>query len=142
MNSNRVDGNFRNKAAALPWTLSGLACVALVVTGCAGMPAPTDQLAVSKAAVSNATSAGAPEFASSEMRMAQEKLDSANKAMVSEDHKQALWMAEQAQVDAQLATTKARAAKAQKAVDALNEDSRILREEIERGSNKPMNTNP
>ena len=112
----------------------GLAAAVMAMAGCASVPAPTEQLAVSKAAVANAVGAGGTEFAPAEMRTAQEKLDGANKAMAAKDYERARWLAEQAQVDAQLAVAKARSAKAQKAAYALQEDSRVLREELNRKS--------
>jgi len=113
-------------------TVSGIGLAAVIVAGCASVPAPTEQIAVSKAAVANAVGAGGPEFAPAEMRTAQEKLDRANQAMAAQDYERARWLAEQAQVDAQLAVTKARSAKAQKAAYALQEDNRVLREELNR----------
>ncbi len=119
-----------------PWfrAISGIGLAAAVMAGCALVPAPTEQVAVSKAAVAHAVDAGGPEFASAEMRTAQEKLDRANEAMAAKEFERARWLAEQAQVDAQLAIAKARSAKAQKAAAALQEDSRVLREEINRKS--------
>jgi hypothetical protein len=105
-----------------------------LIAGCASIPAPTEQVAVSKAAVANAVSAGAPEFAAPDLRTAQDKLERANLAMVAKDYESALWLAEQAQADAELAGAKARSAKAQKAVEAVQEDSRVLREELNRKS--------
>ncbi|HXI38109.1 MAG TPA: DUF4398 domain-containing protein [Burkholderiales bacterium] len=104
--------------------------VAALMAACAN--APTEQLAVSKAAVANAVDTGAPEFAPVEMRSAQEKMDRANQAMAAKKYDQAQWMAQQAQVDAQLAVTKTRAAKAEKASSAVQDDSRVLREEMDR----------
>jgi len=103
-----------------------------VMAGCASIPAPTEQLAVSKAAVTNAVDAGGTEFAPAEMKTAQDKLDRANQAMAAKDYESARSLAEHAQVDAQLASTKARSAKAQKAALAVQEDSRVLREELDR----------
>lgn len=115
---------------SLPALLTG---ASIFLTGCASSPpAPTEQMAVSTAAVAQAVSAGAPELAPTEMRTAREKLDRANVAMGAKDYEQARLLAEQAQVDAQLAVTKARSSKAQKAAAALQEDSRVLREEINR----------
>ena len=54
--------------------------------------------------------------------------------MAAEDYESARWLAEQAQVDADLAAVKARSAKAQKAVLAVQEDSRVLQEELNRKS--------
>lgn len=114
-----------------------LAGALLVLGGCASPPpAPTDQLAVSKAAVAQAVSAGAPEFAPAELSSARDKLDRANLAMAAKDYAQARILAEQAEVDAQLAVTRTRSSKAQKAAAALQESSRVLREEINRNTTK------
>jgi hypothetical protein len=112
--------------------MGAIGLAAVVMAGCASVPAPTEQVAVSKAAVANAVSAGGPEFAPTEMRTAQEKLDRANLAMANKDYESARSLAEQAQVDAELAVSKARSAKAQKAALAVQEDSRVLREELDR----------
>jgi len=104
------------------------------MTGCASTPAPTEQMAVSTAAVGTAVSAGGTELAPLEMKTAREKLDRANLAMAAKDYDRAQMLAEEAQVDAQLAGTKARSTKAQKAAEELKEDSRVLREEINRKS--------
>ena len=115
-------------------TMSGIGFGALVIAGCASIPPPTEQIAVSKAAVSNATRAGGNEFASADMRAAQDKLDRAIQAMTAEDYDNARLLAEQAQVDAQLAAAKAGSAKAQQAATAVQEDSEVLRKEIDRKS--------
>jgi len=114
--------------------ISAIGLAAAVMTGCASVPPPTEQVAVSKAAVANAVGAGGPEFAPAEMRTAQEKLEGANVAMAAKDYERALWLAEGAQADAQLAVAKARSAKAQKAANQSQEDSRVLREELDRKS--------
>lgn len=116
------------------WTrsMSGIGFAALTMAGCASIPAPTEQLAVSKVAVSNANSAGGNQYAMAEMRSAQDKLDRAIQAMTAEEYAQALTLAEQAQVDAKLAETKARSAKAQLAASSAQEGSNVLRKEIDR----------
>lgn len=111
-----------------------ISCAVLLMAGCASMPPPTEQLAVSKAAVTSAVSAGGNEFASIEMKAAQEKLDRANQALEKEDYENARWLAEQAQIDATLAEKKAQSAKAQKAANVIQNDIRILSEEINRKS--------
>lgn len=108
------------------------AAAAIFVMGCASTPAPTEQMAVSRAALSNATSAGGNEFAPLQIKSATEKMAAAERAMAGKDYARARQLAEQAQVDAQLAEAMARTAKAQKAADALKEDSRVLRQEINR----------
>lgn len=105
---------------------------ALFLIGCASIPPPTGQMAVSKSALANAMSAGGSEYAAVEMKSAQDKLDRANRAMEKKEFEDARWLAEQAQVDARLAEKKAHSAKAQKAVAMMQDDIRVLREEINR----------
>jgi hypothetical protein len=108
-----------------------IAVSAIFIAGCASIP-PTEQMAVSKVSVSNATSAGGNEFAPLPLKSAMDKMDAAERAMTAKDYVLARQLAEQAQVDAQLAAATARSAKAQKAANALQEDNRVLRQEIER----------
>ena len=117
-----------------PRTLLAIAVASLALAGCASTPAPTEQMAVSKSATANAASAGGGEYASIEMRSAQDKMDRANAAIAKEDFESARWLAEEAQVDARLAEKKAQSAKARKAALVMNEDLRVLREEINRKS--------
>lgn len=105
---------------------------AILIAGCASTPAPVEQMAVSRAAVINASSAGADELAPLQLKSAKEKMDAAERAMTEKDYVRARQLAEQAQVDAQLAAAAARSAKAKKAADAVQEDARILRQELER----------
>lgn len=105
---------------------------AILMAACASTPPPTDQLAVSTAAVASAVSAGSGQFAAADLRMARDKLDRANVAMTAKDYELARWLAQEAQVDARLAEARANSAKAQKAADELQEGRRILREEMDR----------
>ena len=107
--------------------------IVLAVAACSSLKTPaTAEVAVSKAEVDNAVSAGAPELAPVEMAAAREKLTLANKALANKDYKLASELATQAQVDAKLAKSKANSTKAQIAADALQEDIRILRDELNR----------
>jgi hypothetical protein len=109
--------------------------VALVAAGCTSLKTPaTADVAVSKAAVDNAASAGGAEFAPAEMMAARDKMALANKAMAAKDYKLAIDLAAQAQADATLARSKANSARAQTAADALQDDIRVLREELERNN--------
>ncbi|MFZ6638894.1 DUF4398 domain-containing protein [Undibacterium sp. TC4M20W] len=110
----------------------------VVMMGCASsMKTPaTAEVAVSKEAVDNAASAGASEFAPAEMTSARQKMALANKAMQDKDYKLASDLATQAQADAKLAQAKANSAKAEKAANALQDDIRVLREELQRANNK------
>lgn len=113
--------------------MAGVALAAVVLmAGCANTSAPIEQMAVSRAAVSNAMSAGGNQYAPVQFRSASEKLEAAERAMEAKDYELALRLAEQAEVDAKLSAEMARSAKAQKAADALQDDIRVLRQEIER----------
>jgi hypothetical protein len=108
----------------------------LALGACASTPAPTAELAVSAAAVDRASGAGAATGAPDELKAAQDKLARANAAMAVRDFEHARTLAHEAQVDAQLADAKTQSAKARKAADQLQEDSRVLREELDRKGNK------
>lgn len=116
--------------------LSPLAVLILVsLSACSTMKTPaTADVAVSKAAVDNAVGAGGAEFAPVEMSAAREKMRLANAAMAAKDYPLAIELANQAQVDAKLAQSKANSAKAQAAANALQEDIRIMREEMNRAN--------
>lgn len=104
----------------------------ILMVGCASTQAPVEQMAVSRSAVSNAMSAGGNEYAPIQFKSANDKLDAAEKALTNKNYDLAKQLAEQAEVDAKVAGSMARSAKAQKAADALQEDIRVLRHEIER----------
>ena len=77
---------------------------------------------------------GVAEFAPLEMDSARTKMAAANKAMADKDYKLAATLATEAQADAKLAQGKANNAKAQAAADALQDNLRVLREELDRAS--------
>lgn len=115
-------------------TASGWLAFAAVtlLSACASTPPPKAELAVAEAAVANATNAGATQWAPAEMRTAQDKLVRAQSAMTAKEHSQALMLAQQADVDAQLAAAAARSAKSRRAADEVQEANRVLREELSR----------
>lgn len=114
---------------------SALCGLAMLLAGCASQKAPaTADVAVSRAAVENATSAGAAELAPAEMTSAREKMLRANQALAAKDYQAARDLATQAQADARLAQSKANSAKATAAADALQENIRVLREELDRAN--------
>ena len=116
--------------------LTVICSLALVLSvGCSSMKTPaTADVAVTKSAVDNAASAGAAQYAPVELNAAREKLTLANKAMREKDYRLAVELAGQAQADAKLAQGKANSAKAQAAANALQDDIRILREELDRAA--------
>ena len=118
-----------------PWALAAaLACSA---AGCATPNAPTDQMAVTRRAVADAVSAGAPEYAPVALKDAQDKLDAANVAMGSRDYDAARSLAEEAEADANLAAARARSVKAQRAAAEVQESIRALQDELVRANRQP-----
>lgn len=116
-------------------SIGAAVAVAVFMAGCASapsVPAPTEQMAVSRAAVNNASSAGGNQFAPLQLKSAMEKMDAAERAMGEKNYARAKLLAEEALVDAKLSEATARAAKAQKAAEALQEDNRVLRKELDR----------
>lgn len=123
----------KNKTQAIALKKLLVIGIVLAVAACSSLKTPaTAEVAVSKAEVDNAVSAGAPELAPVEMAAAREKLTLANKALADKDYKLASELATQAQADAKLAKSKANSTKAQIAADALQEDIRVLRDELNR----------
>jgi hypothetical protein len=118
-----------------PWALALCGAALVLCAGCSSLKTPaTADVAVSKAAVDSAASADGAEFAPVEMAAARNKMALANKAMASKNYKLAIDLAAQAQADAKLAQGKANSAKAQATANALQDDIRVLREELERNN--------
>jgi hypothetical protein len=111
----------------------------VLVTGCSSLETPaTADVAVSRNAVDNAAGAGAATLAPDELGSARRKLALANQALANKDYKTAQDLAMQAQADAKLAQSKANSTKATEASDALNEDIRVMREELNRAGQQPQ----
>lgn len=92
-----------------------MAVAAVLAAGCASNPYPREQLAGAEAALAGAIVAGAAEHASRELESAQEKLALSKRWIAAKDYEPARWLAEQAQVDAELAAVKAAHATARQA---------------------------
>ena len=115
------------------WLTTGCIAAALALSACNSLKTPaTADVAVSQAAVDNAMRADGTEFAPVDMYAAREKLALAKKALASKDYQAATDYANQAQADAKLAQAKAGTAKALSVSDALQDDIRVLREELSR----------
>jgi hypothetical protein len=106
--------------------------VAVGLCGCVTVPAPTEQLAVARAAVADAAAAGAGEYAPVDLHLAQEKLERAERAAGAQDYGAARRLAEEAEVDARLGASRARSLKAQRAVTELQVSIRALQDELDR----------
>jgi hypothetical protein len=117
------------------WCAAIAGGVIVAATGCSSLKEPAaTSIAVSQNAVSNASQAGGTEFAPVEMNAARHNLALSQKAMAAKDYKLANELATQAQADAKLAAGKASSSKAQLAANALQDDIRVLREELDRNA--------
>lgn len=111
-----------------------LALAALMSTSAKGARAPTEQMAVARAAVADAVSAGGAEFAPGALVVAQEKLERGAAAMAARQYDDARRLAEEAEVDARLAAVIARSAKTQRAVAEVELGIQALKDEIARNA--------
>lgn len=115
--------------------LAGMVAVLALAACSSPQKAPaTADVAVSRNAVENAVSAGAAELAPMEITAAREKMLKANQALAAKDYKLARELAIQAEADAKLAQSKANSAKATAASNALSEELRVLRQEVDRAN--------
>lgn len=116
----------------LPKILTAAAVLGLTLGGCASTPAPSEQMAVAEAAVQRASTSGTRESAASELQVATDKLAGARQAVTNKDYDRARQLAEQAEVDAQVAEVHAQSERSRKAAQESQDAARALREEINR----------
>jgi septal ring factor EnvC (AmiA/AmiB activator) len=115
--------------------------VALVIVACASAPMPVDKLAVARTSVTRAEQAQAAQFAQVELNSARSKLAAAQAAADKRDAEVAARLADQADVDAQLAEATARAKQQEQLVTEMDASLRDLRNEAlrnQRGSALPQ----
>ncbi|OUM28120.1 chromosome segregation ATPase [Pseudomonas sp. 1239] len=102
----------------------------MVLAGCAGVPVPTEQVELTRNAVSRAVTADATQYAPAEMKAAQDKLYAVERALGERNLVEARTLAEQAEADANLAERKARAAKAQQQLRSAQQGIEVLKQEM------------
>ncbi len=114
--------------------LALLATVGLM-SACAGSGAPpVSEMATARASITQAESADAMNSAPVELLAARDKLGKAEAAVREEQYEQARRLAAQAEVQAEVAERKARAAKAQLAAAELARSNDLLSKELARKS--------
>src|SRR5580693_8158826 len=120
----------------LKFTRGAAACVAVAVglAACASTPIPNEKIAVAKASVARAEQSGAPELAPVEMAAARDKLARAEKAAADRNAEPATQLAEQANVDAELAEATARQQRSHKAALEFDASMQALRSESMRST--------
>jgi multidrug efflux pump subunit AcrA (membrane-fusion protein) len=115
------------------WIGVPLVCGILGMAGCAGKP-PLANLSQAELAVQEADTKTASQYAPLELKTAREQLAEAKRAMDEEEYDEALRLADQALVNAQLAETKAGAEKARQAAAEVQKSIQTLRTEVQRSS--------
>lgn len=116
----------------LPRGLVLASSLLVVLAACASTPAPTQQMAVAEAAVQHASTNSTNENAAAELQIAVAKLTSARQAVLNNEYDRAQQLAEQAEVDAQVAELHAQSERSRKAAQESQDAARALREEINR----------
>lgn len=109
--------------------LAGTALFALVAA-CATTPPDPSLLDNARNAIAQAEEANAGEYAPIELRYAHERLDAAARALENERPDDARRLAEQAEIEAQLALARTRAALARAELQRKQEDLEQVREDL------------
>jgi len=129
MKNNRFE---RTAAAAI--AVAAMVAIA-ALTGCASTPVPNDKIAVAQAALSRAEQNGAPEYAPVQLSTARDKLARAEAAQADHKYLPASQLAEQANVDAQLAEATADEQKSEKAAAQFDASMQALRQSSQQNAN-------
>lgn len=109
---------------------NGFYCaIAFGIVACASAPMPVEKLAVAKSSIERAEQAQAAQFAQVELNSARNKYTAAQAAVDKKDAQVASRLADQADVDAQLAESTARAKQQEQLVNEMDAGLRDLRNE-------------
>ncbi len=115
------------------WTSLAAVGAAVWIAGCASTQVPNERIAVAKASVQRAQQAGASTLAPVEFQSAQDKLARAEKAVADSKVQPATQLAEQANVDAELAEATANEKRSEKAANEFDASLAALRQEATQG---------
>jgi hypothetical protein len=106
----------------------------LLVAGCASAPVSVEQMAVAEASVKRASNANTSADAPRELQVATSKLAAAREAVQRKDYERGRQLAEQAELDAQVAELHAQTVRSERAATETQDASRVLAEEVTRKS--------
>ena len=101
-------------------------------------PKPDDALVRAKSAVDQAATAGSAQYAAVDLNNAVTKLQGANEAETKGNYKQARYLAEESQSDAELALAKTQAAKADEGAKQVQKGNQALQNQVNQPSNPPQ----
>ena len=116
-----------NTAKSITLAAAGVALAA--IGGCASSPIPNEKIAVAQASIERAERSGAEQFAPVDLATARDKLQRAQKAASDHDARPATMLAEQANVDAELAEATAQEHRSHQAEQELQSSLDALRRE-------------
>ncbi len=119
--------------SAFTWVAGLMLLTAIGTVGCSTPRKPAQEVEKADLAIASANTSGAPTDAPLELQIAREKAEKAKAAIRDKDFKLAQRLAEQAQVDAQLAEAKAESESARASATELEHTIEVLRTEAERG---------
>jgi len=125
-----------NKISIRTGTAAAFCAAAIAaVGGCASTPVPNEKIAVAQASLQRAEQNGAPEYAPVELATARDKLARAQAAAAHHDELPATQLAEQANVDAQLAEATASEKQSAKAAAQFDASLQALRQSTMQNAN-------
>lgn len=110
----------------------------LALAACASIPPPTDQLTRAENAIKRAEEARVADYASPELKSAREKLTAARDAVTREDMTLAARLADQARLDAEVATAKTESAKAKANIEEMKKANTAIKQETDRNTVTPI----
>lgn len=105
-------------------------CVCLALAACVAARPDPEVLVVIENSIQQAAAAGGDEFAPVEMRFAREKLASANLAMEKQKFEVVVYLAEEAEINAELAIEKSRTARLRREANELRRNNNELRDKL------------
>ncbi len=108
--------------------------VSIALAGCTPTKPPTSALDDAASALEAARNAGASTYAPLELRTAEDHLSQARARMDKRDYEPALYLAQESQVDSELAAVKAHLGKTREKVDARTSENAQLRQELANGT--------
>ena len=116
------------------------ACSTILFAGCASeAQRPTAEIARANTLIEQAERAGAQRYAAAELQSARDKLQQVEAAVKDGKGDRALYLAQQASADAELAAARASKGEAERAAGEVEKGTETLRQEAERGATA---TNP
>ncbi len=116
--------------ALMSSTTGVLLCV--VASGCASTPKPTDELTKAHTVVEQADKGNAQRYAAADLQRAHDELSQAERADAKKDYREARYMAQRAEVDADVAVARGNSAEAQQAAEQIKESNNTLKQEAQR----------